>query len=485
MGSDDSHANANVLGADGDSPNSYDSHANANVLGADGDSPDSDGDIVDYDDNYNDSYYDSYYDEYGNFDWDAYWDAYWNKYMTNSSNMSSWSDLTCGNASAIVTSNVTKYDFHDAYRVRVVDDKGKPVFVGKVDFFVNHELVGSSFVDYDGIAYFNLDSHITASGTYDIVSMYSCEGMDDTDSILARQRIEVDDVPMNERDIQIINEGIKLYDLGEFYNVRIVDHNGNPVNKGYVCFVVYDRVFYSDLSDDGLASCFMPLDLNFTGNLLVWSIYSDGDLYNLASNEQITIGTRTFVSLDKTSIGSRMVNSWNGYDFVYYYDELTGVGKYIAQLDDGVSLVIELNGDTYLLYEATVHNGSELMSIFRSIGSDNSVNKYDVVRLNLLENVTYVLNGHVYSDQEWDYVSRFAYGQLVVNGNGAIIKGNYDLNFMYVGADANVNFLNVNITNFDHVFVNHGSVMCRDCVFCENEAFKSDIKVWGVWYCYS
>ena len=132
LGVADAYGNGDVSvvdAYDGEDLGSDDSHANTNVLGADGDSPDSDGDIVDYDDNYNDSYYDSYYDEYGNFDWDAYWDAYWNKYMTNSSNMSSWSDLTCGNASAIVTSNVTKYDFHDAYRVRVVDDKGKPVLL--------------------------------------------------------------------------------------------------------------------------------------------------------------------------------------------------------------------------------------------------------------------------------------------------------------------------------------------------------------------
>lgn len=66
-----------------------------------------------------------------------------------------------------------------------------------------------------------------------------------------------------------------------------------------------------------------------------------------------------------------------------------------------------------------------------------------------------------------------------MNGNGATILGSRDLNFMYIGSDANVNFFNVNITNFDHCFINHGSLMCSECVFYDNVVYKTDVKLWG------
>ena len=154
-------------------------------------------------------------------------------------------DFSCGDASEIVTSNITQYDFGDAYRVKVLDDEGRPVFTGKVDFYVNHELAGTSLVDYSGVASLDLSSCISVNGTYDIVSYYSRD--DDSNPILARQSVVVKHLDMNDRDIQVILEGVKLYDLGEYYSVKVVDKAGRPVTDGNVFFIVYDRVYYSNL----------------------------------------------------------------------------------------------------------------------------------------------------------------------------------------------------------------------------------------------
>ncbi len=377
-------------------------------------------------------------------------------------------DFSCGDASEIVTSNITQYDFGDAYRVKVLDDEGRPVFTGKVDFYVNHELAGTSLVDYSGVASLDLSSCISVNGTYDIVSYYSRD--DDSNLILARQSVVVKHLDMNDRDIQVILEGVKLYDLGEYYSVKVVDKAGRPVTDGNVFFIVYDRVYYSNLSDEGIASCVLPLDLNFTGNLVVWSIYSDGDLYDLAVSEQISIGTRTLIALDTTSLGSRMDIRWSGRDFVY--DD----GKYLAYLGNGGYLVIELSGKTYLLHNLTLKTDMDFNMIFHSF--HDVINQDDVVVINLV-NRTYHMDEYSFSDQEWDYVSRFDFGQLIVNGNGAVLEGNRDLNFMFIGSDANVNFFDVNITNFDHCFINHGSLMCKDCVFYDNLAYTNGVKLWG------
>ena len=460
LGSDGSSVDEDLSSADSLS-------AEEDVLGADDDANPSLDDEESVDDDVNPGVYDEGPEGY---DYDSAYIDYWIEYYSNLLNGSSQSGLICGDASEIVTSDVTLYDFNDAYRVKVLDDEGRPVFKGKVDFYVNHELAGTSFLDYKGIASFYLDSCINASGSYDIVSIYS--DLDDSNSIMTHQRVDVDNVLMSERDIRIINEGIKLYDLGEYYSVKVVDKEGNPVTDGYVVFIVYDRVYYANISDEGIASCFLPLDLNFTGNLLVWSIYSDGNLYDLSLCEQISIGTRTMVSLDKTSLGSRMVTRWNGRDFVY------GDGKYVAYLGDNGYLVIELSGNTYLLQELNISTESDFNLKLHSLAE--YINTYDVVVLNLA-NRTYDMDIYnpCFSDQEWDYASRFAYGQLIVNGNGATILGSRDLNFMYIGSDANVNFFNVNITNFDHCFINHGSLMCKECVFYDNVVYKTDVKLWG------
>ncbi len=195
-----------------------------------------------------------------------------------SSNQSA-DNVSDGGDYVIVTSNVTRYDFNDVYKVKVLDGFGNPVYFGHVDFIVNSKHVATSNVDSLGTASFNINSFINRSGTYDIVLLYYKD--DGAHGVLERQSIEVDNVPMNERDIQVYVEGIKLYDLGESYRVKVVDRNGNPIRKGYVCFVVYDRVYYSNLTDEGIATCYLPVDLNITGNLIVWSFYSDGDLYEI------------------------------------------------------------------------------------------------------------------------------------------------------------------------------------------------------------
>lgn len=190
----------------------------------------------------------------------------------------------------------------------------------------------------------------------------------------------------------------------------------------------------------------------------------------LGISEQISIDTRTLVSLDKTTFGSRMLRSWNDYEFVY------SEGKYRAPIGDDVFLVIELSGKCYILYETTAGSGSELMSIFRSLAD---FVQYDIVKINLLENFTYAMNQYVWEDQEWSYVSRFSYGQLIVEGNGATLVGNGDYNFMYIGSEDNVNFLNVNIKHFNHCFINHGTLMCEKCFFSDNRAYKFDVKISG------
>jgi hypothetical protein len=97
----------------------------------------------------------------------------------------------------IVTSNVTRYDFNDNYKVKVVDGSGRAVYGGYVDFYVNHTLVNKVSVDYSGIASFNLDTFINSSGTYEIVSIYTANN--GLDTALTFQKITVDNVPLDER----------------------------------------------------------------------------------------------------------------------------------------------------------------------------------------------------------------------------------------------------------------------------------------------
>ena len=369
----------------------------------------------------------------------------------------------------IITSNITKYDFHDTYKVKVVDQNGNPITIGKINFYVNHELASTSNIDYGGYASFNLHTTINTPGTYNIISIYTSHE-EEEDSLIAHQNIEVKEVPMDQRDIQIHFENIKLYDLGESYNIKITDKKGNPIKKGNVYFIIYDRILFSNITKEGIASCTLPLDLNFTGNLLVWTVYTDEEMYDLAASEAISIGTRTWISLDQNSIGSHMVSKFNKYNFTFKE------GKHIAEIGNNTYLIIENNGNIYLLYESTIHNSTELMDQFKTLAEKN---KYDLVKLNLINNITYTLDDDVYSDQEWDYASRFAYGQLIINGNGATIKGSHDINFMYIGSEANTNLYNLNISNFDHCFMNHGTLQCKNCTFTNNEAYKFDVKLWG------
>lgn len=197
------------------------------------------------------------------------------------------------------------------------------------------------------------------------------------------------------------------------------------------------------------------MDLNFSGNLLVLTWYSDGDLYDLSVCEQISIGTRTLVSLDKNSLGSRFDSTWKRYDYVY------NNGQYVASLGNNVYHVIELSGKSYLLYDVNVTSSAELAY---NLALFSRVNPYDVVRLNLVNGVGYNLNAIVWEDHEWGYTSKFSYGQLVINGNGAQIVGNLDINFMYVGSDANVVLNNVTVRFFNHVFMNHGDLLCKDSI---------------------
>lgn len=279
-------------------------------------------------------------------------------------------DSSSGGDYEVITSNVTLYDFGDVYKVKVVDVSGSSVVLGYVDFFVNHKLVSTSLVGFSGITSFKLGSYINSSGSYDIVSVF--HDLNDNSTAVAHQRINVDNVLLSDRDIQVIFEGKKLYDLGEKYSVRVVDINGNPVRKGQVYFVFYDRILSSNLSDTGFASCVIPRDLNFSGNLLVLTWYSDGDLYDLSVCEQISIGTRTLVSLDKNSLGSRFDSTWKRYDYVY------NNGQYVASLGNNVYHVIELSGKSYLLYDVNVTSSAELAY---NLALFSRVNPYDVVRL--------------------------------------------------------------------------------------------------------
>ena len=340
-----------------------------------------------------------------------------------------------------------------------------------IDFYVNHNFATTSNVSYFGYASFNLNSYIKSNGTYEIVSIYSNNG--DSGSAVTRQSIVVDDVPMNQRDIQILFENIKLYELGEKYSVKVLDKNGNPVRKGSVTFIAYDKIIFSTIDETGIAGFVLPRDLNITGNLLVWTMYSDGQLNDLAACEHITIGTRTMAALDKSSLGARMMHSWNNYNFTYHEE-----GMYIAPIKDNVNLVLDVYGKCYLMYENTINNSAQLSNHFSTLSSSYD---YDVVKLNLLEGTTYTLSDNVWEDQEWYYASRIANGQLIVNGNGATIKPGDDasdlLNFMYIGREANVNFVNVNLNKFNHVFINQGNLLCENCIFRENRAYKLDVKL--------
>ncbi|WP_407409064.1 hypothetical protein [Methanobrevibacter sp.] len=373
----------------------------------------------------------------------------------------------------IITGDISKYDFHDNYKVKVVNESGIAVYGGHVDFYVNHKLANTSKVDYFGYASFNLNSYITSNGTYEISSIYSND--DDYGSAVTRQSIVVDDVPMNQRDVQIIFENIKLYELGEKYSVKVLNKNGTPVRKGNVVFIAYDRIIFANIDENGIASFYLPSNLNITGNLMIWTMYSDGEFTDLSAREQITVGTRTIAALDKSSLGARMMHSWNNYNFTYHEE-----GKYIAPIKDNVYLVLDVFGKCYLLYENTINNSAQLSNQFSSLGSSFN---YDVVKLNLVEGTTYTLKDQVWEDQEWYYASRIANGQLIVNGNGATITPHEDasdlLNFMYIGREANVNFVNVNLNKFNHVFINQGNLLCENCIFRENRAYKLDVKLSG------
>ena len=87
-----------------------------------------------------------------------------------------------------ITSNITRYDLHDTYKVKVVDENGNPITTGKINFYVNHELASASDIDYGGFASFNLDATINTPGTYNIVSIYTSQE-EEEDSIIAHESL--------------------------------------------------------------------------------------------------------------------------------------------------------------------------------------------------------------------------------------------------------------------------------------------------------
>lgn len=97
------------------------------------------------------------------------------------------------------------------------------------------------------------------------------------------------------------------------------------------------------------------------------------------------------------------------------------------------------------------------------------MNYFDIVILNLKPNSTYSCNFKAWGDCEFDYSVKFNYGQLFINGNGAIINGNdQSNNFMFVGLGAVVNVVNVTISKFNHCFINYGEVLCYGSSFVDN-----------------
>lgn len=392
-----------------------------------------------------------------------------------------------------VFSNVSRYDFNDYYFVKVVDANGNDASKGVVDFFIDDAFIGSSYLSYGGVAYIDLNQHITVGGSYTITCLYSVDEYS-SDVVIAQDSIVVNNISLLERDIRILFEGVKVYDLGQRYTVRIVDSSGRPVSKGHVDFVFLNNVYNSTIDEEGYASFVLDNDFDVIGHCYIGSIYSDDNLYSLSVTEQVTIGTRVLASFNEISYSTR-IPKWLGYDYEFRSD---GYYALIDDLDYSLSNgfinretyhVIKFDGTSYLVHNVTINDGASLLDFFDILSSNNC--RWDIVILNLCpgqglsnqvdpygDEAYRMLNANdgvsrpnTWSDREWEYAIHFTYGQLIINGNGVILNGmNRATNFMYVGYDASVVLNNVGLYMFNHVFMNHGSVICNNDTFRDNRA---------------
>ena len=397
-----------------------------------------------------------------------------------------------------VFANVSKYDFEDYYYVKVVDSNGNNVSKGIVDFFINNTYVEGSYVDYYGVAYIKLNQYINDEGRYSITCLYS-EDDYSSEIFFGNNSIIFGNVSLAERDIQILFEGVKIYDLNQKYSVRVLDSKGRPVSKGHVDFVFLNQMFYSTIDDEGYASFILPSDLEIVGHTYIGIIYDDDYLYSLTVTEQVTIGTRVLASLEEVSYASRMPK-WNNYTYEFRDD------GYYALIDDGLDYtltngfanrstyhVIKFDGSSYIVHNVTINHGSSLADFFDILSGDDY--RWDIIILNLYpgqgvsdagqysdvgDRMLNLYDGvdrpNDWSDREWDYHLHFTYGQLIINGyDGVILYGNrWHKNLMYVGYNANVVINNVGLYSFNHVFINHGSVICSNDSFVSNRAYAKD-----------
>ena len=426
-------------------------------------------------------------------------------YLSSSSGASTEENVLAGadDKYHFVFANVSKYDFEDNYYVKVVDSNGNNVSDGIVDFFINNAYAEGTYVDYYGVAYIKLNQYIKDDGLYCITCLYS-EDDYSPEIFFGYNSIIVGNVSLPERDIQILFEGVKIYDLNQTYSVRVLDSKGRPVSRGHVDFVFLNQIFYSAIDDEGYASFILPSDLEIVGHTYIGIIYNDDYLYSLTVTEQVTIGTRVLASLEEVSFASRFPK-WNNYDYEFrddgYYALIDDLNYTLTNgfVDRATYHVIKFDGSAYIVHNVTINDGTSLADFFDILSGQDY--RWDIIILNLYpgqgvsdvderyENVAYRMldlyddkdRPNDWNDREWDYHLHFTYGQLIINGNeGVILYGHrWKKNLMYVGYNANVVINNVGLYSFNHVFMNHGSVICSNDTFDGNRAKAKDVGLEG------
>ena len=265
--------------------------------------------------------------------------------------------------------------------------------------------------------------------------------------------------------VHVVFEGKKVYDLGDAYEIKVVDDNNNPVSGGEFSFFVDGvEVSHMAVDSDGIAG----FKLSKLGTYVVKSVYTHS-LINFSSTEAITVNSINDNSALKTTFGFQ-VPRWSG--IVY---EL-GPDGYVGDLGNNTYHLINFDGTRYTLHKEAFNDSNSLFNFLKTISNKPL---FDINEIDLVENCCYMLTSSSFSDREWDYVARLSYGQLIINGNGAALKSNQNHNFLFVGHDANVVLKNLTIDNFNHVFMNYGHVLCDYVLFSNNVAYKFDKSDYG------
>lgn len=369
------------------------------------------------------------------------------------------------NARDIIFRNITAYGMKNKYITYVVDSKGKPITSGQVLFFLNQNLTYICPVDEYGEATFTIQDVFKTFGQYTITCIYS--------NIVKHDNITVENITLNEiSGIKAIFEGVKIYNPEDLYKIKFLSTDTTKNITGFqVFFSINDQIIGMDTIDsNGFASCIIDEDVNETLNssncVMKCEIIDEVLKESFIINEQITIGTRSIPAVSKGSL----LPKWRDIDF-----ELCDDG-YHAYIDKNTYQLINFDGSSFIVHREYISNAQQLKNLFEKLSKTEV--QWDIITIDLIPTV-YDIDFYCYSDREWDYACKFNYGQLIINGNGATLKGNENINFMHIGNDANVVLQNLTLKLYRHCFYNYGFCHCSNVKFQDNTAHKLDVKIGG------